>query len=378
MTTNYRFTSESVSEGHPDKICDQVSDAILDAWIVKDPHVKLACECLITTGRLVISGEVSSHSEVDVIAIAKNLLRDIGYDHESIGFNYQTAEYFNWMHQQSPEINHSVAHGGAGDQGLMFGYASDETTELMPLPVVLSHRLVEALSTARKKGIIPWLLPDAKSQVTITYEDGIPKTIDKLVISTQHRAGITQDEIRETIIREIAAPLVAQYLPLSEPEYIINPSGSFTIGGPHGDTGLTGRKIIVDSYGGSCPHGGGAFSGKDGTKVDRSAAYAARYVAKHIVASGLARRCTIQLSYAIGKIQPLSVYVDMHGTGRVPTVKIIEVISKMFDLSPDGIINKLGLRRPIFLATAAYGHFGKAGLPWEVTDQKVIEQLRAI
>jgi S-adenosylmethionine synthetase len=261
---------------------------------------------------------------------------------------------------------------------LMFGYASDETTELMPLPVLLSHRLVEALSTARKKGIIPWLLPDAKSQVTITYEDGIPKTIDKLVISTQHRAGITQDEIRETIIREIAAPLVAQYLPLSEPEYIINPSGSFTIGGPHGDTGLTGRKIIVDSYGGSCPHGGGAFSGKDATKVDRSAAYAARYVAKHIVAAGIAKRCTIQLSYAIGVAEPVSIYVDTHGSGLVDQEILEEVIRDRFDLRPAGIISTLQLRKPVFLQTAAYGHFGKPGLPWEQLDPSIIHALRKL
>jgi S-adenosylmethionine synthetase len=378
MKANYLFTSESVSEGHPDKICDQVSDAILDAWLKKDPYVKLACECLITTGRLVIAGEVSSHAVVDVVAIAKEVLRDIGYDDESVGFNYQTAQYLNWMQNQSAEINHSVTHGGAGDQGLMFGYASDETPELMPLPIMLSHRLVEALSSVRKNGTIPWLLPDAKSQVTIAYENGRPVAVDKLVISTQHLAGIVQEEIRETIIRDIAAPLVAQYLPGSEPEFIINPSGSFTIGGPHGDTGLTGRKIIVDSYGGSCPHGGGAYSGKDGTKVDRSAAYAARFVAKHIVASGLARRCTIQLSYAIGKAQPLSVYADTHGTGLVPPEKIIEAILSLFDLSPTGIINTLGLRRPIFRATAAYGHFGKPGLPWEDIDQEIIEQLRAI
>jgi S-adenosylmethionine synthetase len=378
-TKQFSFTSESVSEGHPDKVADQISDAILDAYLAQDPNVKVACECLITTGQLVIAGEITTSAKgVFPVDIAKEVLQAIGYTSEAIGFDYETASYTNLLHQQSPEINQSVAGGGAGDQGLMFGYACQETPELMPLPIFLAHKLVERLAKARKDGSIAWLLPDAKSQVTVRYENSLPVSVEKVVLSTQHKKEVSQEEIRETLIREIIDPLIEEYLPSSGVNYLINPSGSFTIGGPRGDTGLTGRKIIVDTYGGSCSHGGGAFSGKDPSKVDRSGAYAARYVAKHIVASGLADRCTVQVSYAIGKREPTSVYLDFHGTGKRYEEEVHDRVLELFDLTPDGIIRTLDLKKPIYVSTAAYGHFGKAYLPWEKLDEDILHTLQAM
>jgi S-adenosylmethionine synthetase len=375
---SFLFTSESVSEGHPDKVADQISDAILDAYLQLDPNAKVACECLITTGHLVIAGEITSTAHVDVVAVAKNVIQNIGYDNAAYGFDNKTAVYTNLLHEQSPEINKSVVDGGAGDQGLMFGYACNETPELMPLSILLAHRLVEKQSELRKNGTMDWLLPDAKSQVTVLYENAKPVSVDTVVLSTQHKAHITQEVLAAEIIRQIIEPVIKAYLPRSTPKYLINPSGSFTIGGPHGDTGLTGRKIIVDTYGGSCPHGGGAFSGKDPSKVDRSAAYAARYVAKHVVASGLTERCTIQISYAIGKEIPTSLFVDLHGTGKVEETKLTTTINQLFDLRPNGIIKMLGLKKPVYLQTAAYGHFGKENLPWEKLNENIIEKLKKL
>jgi S-adenosylmethionine synthetase len=396
----YSFTSESVSEGHPDKVADQISDAILDNYLHLDKLAKVACECLITRGNLVIAGEVTSDAKVDVISIAKAVLRNIGYDNDAAGFNYSTGNYINLMHNQSREINQSVTDGGAGDQGLMFGYACRETPELMPLPIMLAHKIVEKLSELRKNKEIEWLLPDSKSQVTVLYKNDKPVKVEKVVLSTQHKAGVTQETIQKIMIEQIIKPVIENYLDVNllirlnyhsvklidqivkpviddylDAEYIINPSGSFTIGGPHADTGLTGRKIIVDTYGGSCPHGGGAFSGKDPSKVDRSAAYAARYIAKHVVASGLSERCTVQLSYAIGKAEPTSIYVYTHGTGKESDDIIAEKINRLFDLTPEGIINTLNLRQPSYMLTTVYGHFGKSKLPWEVLDQSILNQL---
>lgn len=373
---NYLFTSESVSEGHPDKIADQISDAILDAYLSLDPDAKVACECLITTQHLVIAGEVSSTAKIDAIAIARSVIKNIGYDSEEIGFDYATASYTNLLHHQSPEINASVLDGGAGDQGMMFGYASNETPELMPLPIVIAHQLTKRQSELRKNASIPWLLPDAKSQVTIAYLNNRPNQIHSIVLSTQHRKEIGQEVIRESVIKEIIQPVLLQYFPEANPEYFINPSGSFTIGGPHGDTGLTGRKIIVDTYGGMCQHGGGAFSGKDPSKVDRSAAYAARYVAKHLVAAGLCERCTVQISYAIGKAEPISILIDFHDSGKINEEEALELVKENFDLSPNGIIKTLNLKRPVYLNTASYGHFGKSNLPWEIIDEKIIESIK--
>ncbi|MEI6697367.1 MAG: methionine adenosyltransferase [Bacteroidota bacterium] len=399
-TNQFQFTSESVSEGHPDKVADQISDAILDAFLKQDLDSKVACECLITTGQLVIAGEVTSTAKVDVVNVAKNVIKDIGYTDEIYGFDVNKANYTNLIHQQSPEINSSVSYGGAGDQGIMFGYACDETEEFMPLAIWLAHRIMERQSELRKSRAIPWLLPDAKSQVTINYENNIPVRIDTIVVSTQHLPYIissnnqgsgmqphghysgayyiTNDIIRNRVIEEIIKPLIPENLISDKTKYLINPSGSFTIGGPHGDTGLTGRKIIVDTYGGSCPHGGGAFSGKDPSKVDRSAAYAARYVAKHIVASELAKKCTVQLSYAIGIAEPTSIYIDTHNTGKLEDYLIKEKIIQLFDLTPNGIIKTLNLKNPIYLQTAAYGHFGKPNLPWEQLDNSIINSLKSI
>lgn len=378
---NYLFTSESVSEGHPDKIADQISDGILDSYLGNDPHAKVACECLITTNHLVVAGEVKSlvkHDKKKTIEIAKSILENIGYNSDETGFDHNTAEYTILLHEQSPEINYSVSDGGAGDQGLMFGYACNETDSLMPMPIFLAHQFMQQLAEFRKSGSIPWLLPDAKSQVTVEYHNGKPVGIDNVVISTQHKSDITQPEIRETMIEDLIKPVINKYFPSSKPGFLINPSGSFTIGGPHGDTGLTGRKIIVDTYGGSCPHGGGAFSGKDPSKVDRSGAYAARYVAKHVVASGIAERCTVQISYAIGKAEPTSLYVNLHGTGKVDEEQLTESIKEIFDLRPSSIIETLQLKRPIYLPTAAYGHFGKNDLPWEILDNQIISKLNKL
>ena len=372
----FKFTSESVSEGHPDKLADQVSDAVLDAYLAQDPDAKVACECLVTTGQLILAGEITSSAHVDGVAVARGVVRDIGYDDASIGFDHANAHYLNLLHEQSREINHSVSDGGAGDQGLMFGFACRESPTLMPLPIHISHRLMEAQARLRKEGAIDWLLPDAKSQVTVLYVDGQPKEVTKVVLSTQHRPGVGNGEIRRRVVAEVIEPVLEECLPGSRPEYLINPSGSFTIGGPHGDTGLTGRKIIVDTYGGSCPHGGGAFSGKDPSKVDRSAAYMARYVARHLVEAGLAQLATVQLSYAIGVAEPTSVYVNTDGTGRLSDEALVERVVALFDLTPSGIIRTLGLKRPIYRRTAAYGHFGRPGFPWEQTDEALLESLR--
>ena len=371
----FLFTSESVSEGHPDKLADQVSDAVLDAYLEQDPDAKVACECLVTTGQLILAGEITSSAHVDGVAVAREVVRSIGYDDPAIGFDCANARYLNLLHEQSREINRSVSVGGAGDQGLMFGYASSESPSLMPIPIHIAHRLMERQAELRKGGTIDWLLPDAKSQVTVLYVDDKPVEVTKVVLSTQHRPGVSNEEIHRRVIGDIIEPVIDACLPGSKPEYLINPSGSFTIGGPHGDTGLTGRKIIVDTYGGSCPHGGGAFSGKDPSKVDRSAAYMARYIARHLVAAGLADRATVQLSYAIGVAEPTSVYVHTEGTGRVSDTEIERRVEKCFDLTPAGIVETLRLKRPIYRPTAAYGHFGRPGLPWEETDPAVLVKL---
>lgn len=376
-TKTFQFTSESVSNGHPDKVADQISDAILDAYLAQDPEAKVACECLITTGQLVIAGEVTSKVHVDAIAIARAVIKEIGYTDSATGFSEADAAYINLLHEQSPEINSSVIDGGAGDQGIMFGYACRETPELMPMPIIIAHQLMEKQREVRMQEDSV-LLPDAKSQVTIRYENNIPVAIENIVLSTQHVKHISQAALSKFVTEQIIHPVINSYDLKGNPVIMINPSGSFTIGGPHGDTGLTGRKIIVDTYGGSCPHGGGAFSGKDPSKVDRSAAYAARYVAKHIVEAGLATRCTIQLSYAIGKAEPTSLYVNTHETGVIDESKIEEAIQSLFDLTPQGIIRTLGLKAPIYIGTAAYGHFGKANVPWEIIDAHVIGQLQLL
>ena len=376
-TKTFQFTSESVSNGHPDKVADQISDAILDAYLAQDPEAKVACECLITTGQLVIAGEVTSKVHVDAIAIARAVIKEIGYTDSATGFSEADAAYINLLHEQSPEINSSVIDGGAGDQGIMFGYACRETPALMPMPIMIAHQLMEKQREVRMQEDSV-LLPDAKSQVTIRYENNIPVAIENIVLSTQHVKHISQAALSKFVTEQIIHPVINSYDLKGNPVIMINPSGSFTIGGPHGDTGLTGRKIIVDTYGGSCPHGGGAFSGKDPSKVDRSAAYAARYVAKHIVEAGLATRCTIQLSYAIGKAEPTSLYVNTHETGVINESKIEEAIQSLFDLTPQGIIRTLGLKAPIYIGTAAYGHFGKANVPWEIIDAHVIGQLQLL
>ena len=376
-TKTFQFTSESVSNGHPDKVADQISDAILDAYLAQDPEAKVACECLITTGQLVIAGEVTSKVHVDAIAIARAVIKEIGYTDSATGFSEADAAYINLLHEQSPEINSSVIDGGAGDQGIMFGYACRETPALMPMPIMIAHQLMEKQREVRMQEDSV-LLPDAKSQVTIRYENNIPVAIENIVLSTQHVKHISQAALSKFVTEQIIHPVISSYDLKGNPVIMINPSGSFTIGGPHGDTGLTGRKIIVDTDGGSCPHGGGAFSGKDPSKVDRSAAYAARYVAKHIVEAGLATRCTIQLSYAIGKAEPTSLYVNTHETGVIDESKIEEAIQSLFDLTPQGIIRTLGLKAPIYIGTAAYGHFGKANVPWEIIDALVIGQLQLL
>lgn len=374
----HAFTSESVSEGHPDKLADQISDAILDSYLAQDKDAKVACECLITTGQCIIAGEITANAQVDVVAIASNVIKEIGYTHAEWGFDYANARYLNLLHEQSREINDSVVHGGAGDQGLMFGYACNETPELMPLPITLSHRLMERQALLRKEGVIPWLLPDAKAQVTVLYdEQQNPLTVTKVVLSTQHQKDIPQEQIRKKVIDEIVAPVICPFVQSNALEILINPSGSFTIGGPHGDTGLTGRKIIVDTYGGSCPHGGGAFSGKDPSKVDRSAAYMARFIAKHIVAAGLATRATVQLAYAIGVAEPVSVHVNLHGTGKIDDHQLAALIRQKIDLTPSGIISRLKLKQTVYRPTASYGHFGRSTFSWEQLDEELLQSMRS-
>jgi S-adenosylmethionine synthetase len=378
MNNRFQFTSESVSAGHPDKVADQISDAILDAYLAIDPFSKVACECLITTNLLIIAGEVTSNAKIDPIEIAKGVLKGIGYDNDAVGFNYNKAIIQNVMHTQSNEIFKSVVDGGAGDQGIMFGHACRDTIELMPLAIMLSHQIVKKLQDLRKDKTLPWLRPDAKSQVTLTYENGEPVSVDKVVVSTQHDESISQADIRKVVIEKVIEPTLGDWLKVKEPDYLINPSGSFTIGGPHGDTGLTGRKIVVDTYGGSCPHGGGAFSGKDPSKVDRSAAYAARYIAKHLVASDLMDRCTVQLSYAIGVSEPTSIHIESYGTHRCDLPKIVELIYDLFPVKPNQIIEVFQLRRPIYAQTASYGHFGNETFPWEKLDDSILIKLKAL
>ncbi len=379
MIRNHLFTSESVSEGHPDKVADQVSDAVVDAIFSKDPKARIACETLVTTGLVVIAGEVTTTATIDIPELARDTIRDIGYTSSDIGFDADTCGVMVSLDKQSPDIAMGVDEGdnkeqGAGDQGLMFGYACDETDTLMPAPIDFAHRLVRRQSEVRKSGQLAWLRPDAKSQVTFRYAEGRPVAIDAVVLSTQHDPDISTADLREAVMEEVIKPVLpAEWLD-KETLYHINPTGRFVIGGPMGDCGLTGRKIIVDTYGGMARHGGGAFSGKDPTKVDRSAAYAARYVAKNIVAAGLAQRCEVQISYAIGVAEPTSISVDSFGTGSVNEKKLAAAIRHHFDLRPKGIIAMLDLLRPIYKPTAAYGHFGRGDLdlPWEKTDRAEI------
>ena len=378
MANNYFFTSESVSEGHPDKVSDQISDAILDAILAQDPTARVAAETLCNTGLVVLAGEITTTANVDYIHVARDTIRQIGYDNTEYGIDYKGCAVLVAYDKQSPDIAQGVdkAHDdgldqGAGDQGLMFGYAVDETPELMPLPIHLAHRLVERQADLRRDGRLNWLRPDAKSQVTLRYVDGKPDSIDTIVLSTQHSPDISLEKLREAVIEEIIKPVLPKELIKGEIKYLVNPTGRFVIGGPQGDCGLTGRKIIVDTYGGSAPHGGGAFSGKDPSKVDRSAAYAGRYVAKNIVAAGLASKCLVQISYAIGVAQPTSVMITTYGTGKVSDEKIAELVLTHFDLRPKGIVKMLNLLRPIYRKTAAYGHFGREEpeFTWEATDK---------
>jgi S-adenosylmethionine synthetase len=378
MANNYFFTSESVSEGHPDKVADQISDAILDSILAQDPTARVAAETLCNTGLVVLAGEITTNANVDYIQVARNTLREIGYDNTDYGIDYKGCAVLVAYDKQSPDIAQGVdkAHDdgldqGAGDQGLMFGYACDETTELMPLPIHLSHRLVERQSQLRRDGRLNWLRPDAKSQVTLRYVDGKPDSIDTVVLSTQHDEDISLEKLREAVIEEIIKPVLPKHLIKGAINFLVNPTGRFVIGGPQGDCGLTGRKIIVDTYGGAAPHGGGAFSGKDPSKVDRSAAYAGRYVAKNVVAAGLASKCLIQISYAIGVAKPTSVMVSTFGTGKISDEKISQLVSEHFDLRPKGIVKMLNLLRPIYRKTAAYGHFGREEpeFTWEQCDK---------
>jgi len=376
---NYLFTSESVSEGHPDKVADLISDAILDAILKQDPVARVAAETLTSTNLVVLGGEITTIAKVDYEQIVRDTLKFIGYDNIDYGIDYKTCEVLIKYGIQSPDIAQGVDEAfddpldqGAGDQGLMFGFASNESDQLMPLPIHLAHRLVERQALIRKKGILSWLRPDAKSQVTMQYKDGKPERIDTIVLSTQHAPEISLKDLREAVIEEIIKPVLPEGLVKGEINYLINPTGRFVIGGPQGDCGLTGRKIIVDTYGGAAPHGGGAFSGKDPTKVDRSAAYASRYVAKNIVASGLADKCLVQVSYAIGVAKPTSIMVDSFGTAKVSDEELSKLVMENFDLRPKGIVNMLDLLRPIYRNTAAYGHFGRTEpeFSWEKVDKK--------
>ncbi|HLC90525.1 MAG TPA: methionine adenosyltransferase [Candidatus Nanoarchaeia archaeon] len=384
MTTkgNYFFTSESVTEGHPDKICDQISDAVLDAIYTEDPQARVAVECLTKTGFVVVAGEVTTTTYVDIQKIARETILGIGYDKPEFGFEGSTCGILVALSEQSPDISQGVSEGqglyeeqGAGDQGLMFGFATNETPEYMPLPIMLAHKLTERLASARKRGEVWYLRPDGKSQVTVEYENGRPKRVETVVISTQHHPDVNLETIRRDMIEKIIKP-ICHGLVDENTKYFVNPTGKFIIGGPVGDAGVTGRKIIADTYGGMGRHGGGAFSGKDPTKVDRSAAYYARYVAKNIVASGLADKCEVQVAYAIGVAKPVSILVDTFGTGRIPEQKISEIVARTFDFRPKAIIEQLQLRRPIYKKTAAYGHFGRnePNFTWEKTDK--VEILR--
>ncbi len=381
---DYLFTSESVSEGHPDKVADQISDAVLDAILTHDPKARVAAETLVNTGLVVMAGEITTHAAVDFQQVARDTIKRIGYDNTDFGIDYKGCSVLVAYDKQSPDIKQGVdaAHDdplnqGAGDQGLMFGYACDETDVYMPLAIHLSHRLVERQSMLRRDGRLPWLRPDAKSQVTLRYVDGRPDAIDTVVLSTQHSPDIDLAKIREAVVEEVIKPVLPKELIKSDIKYLVNPTGRFVVGGPQGDCGLTGRKIIVDTYGGAAHHGGGAFSGKDPSKVDRSAAYAARYVAKNVVAAGLASKCEVQISYAIGVAEPTSVSVTTFGTGKIEDSKIVDLISANFDLRPRGIVQMLNLLRPIYEKTAAYGHFGRdePEFSWESLDK--VETLKA-
>jgi S-adenosylmethionine synthetase len=384
-SADYLFTSESVSEGHPDKVADQISDAILDAILEQDPHARVAAETLCNTGLVVLAGEITTHANVDYIQVARNTIKRIGYDNTDFGIDYKGCAVLVAYDKQSPDIAQGVDEGagldldqGAGDQGLMFGYACDETPELMPAAIYYAHRLVERQSQLRKDGRLPWLRPDAKSQVTLRYVNGRPVSVNTVVLSTQHAPEISHSQIEEAVIEEIIKPVLPREW-LQDTRYLVNPTGRFVIGGPQGDCGLTGRKIIVDTYGGAAPHGGGAFSGKDPSKVDRSAAYAARYVAKNVVAAGLARQCQVQVSYAIGVAKPINITVYTEGTGVISDDKIAELVMEHFDLRPKGIVQMLDLLRPIYQKSAAYGHFGREEpeFSWERTDKAALLRAEA-
>lgn len=379
---NKFFTSESVTEGHPDKICDQISDAVLDAILANDPMARVACETSATTGLVLVMGEISTECYVDIQHIVRETVREIGYDRAKYGFDCDTCAVLTSIHEQSADIalgvDDSVEHRetgdvadkfGAGDQGMMFGYATNETEEYMPMAITLAHKLTRKLTEVRKSGLLPYLRPDGKSQVTVEYEDGKVKRVDTVVVSTQHSEQVSTEKLRKDVKKYVIEASLPKELIDEKTKYYINPTGRFEIGGPHGDSGLTGRKIIVDTYGGSCPHGGGAFSGKDPTKVDRSAAYMARYICKNIVAAGLADECTLEVAYAIGVARPVSLFVNTKGTGKLPDDKIADIIAKEFDMRPASIIKTLDLLRPIYKATAAYGHFGRPEFPWEKLDR---------
>ncbi|MEN3331544.1 MAG: S-adenosylmethionine synthetase [Blastocatellia bacterium] len=372
MSTNKRlFTSESVTEGHPDKMADQISDGVLDAILSKDPYGRVACETLLTTGLVVVAGEITTEAWVDIPKIVRETIRDIGYTRAKYGFDCETCGVITAIDTQSPDIAMGVDTGGAGDQGMMFGYACNETPELMPLPIMLAHKLTRRLSDVRKEGLMDYLRPDGKSQVTVEYENHKPVRVNTVVVSSQHSESVSNEQLHDEVIQHVIKSVVPEEMLNADTKFYINPTGRFVVGGPQGDTGVTGRKIIVDTYGGAGAHGGGAFSGKDPTKVDRSASYMARYVAKNIVASGLADRCEVQLAYAIGVAEPVSVLVDTRGTGRVDEEKISQLVRDHFKLTPAGIIETLNLRRPIFKLTAAYGHFGRTEpeFTWERTDK---------
>ncbi len=367
---SYLFTSESVTEGHPDKVADQISDAVLDAVMAEDPVGRVACETLLTTGIVIVAGEITTKCYVDIPKVVRNVIQDVGYTNARSGLDYQTCAVVTSIDEQSPDISMGVDRLGAGDQGMMFGYACKETPELMPMPIMLAHRLVRKLAEVRKSGVLPFLRPDGKSQVTLRYVDSEPVSVDTVVIAAQHDDAVKQEELREAIVEEVVKRVIPRSFLQDGVKYHINATGRFTVGGPHADTGLTGRKIIVDTYGGIGSHGGGCFSGKDPTKVDRSASYAARHVAKNIVAADLADRCSIQIAYSIGVAEPVSIKVDTLGTGKLPDEKLESLVKETYDLTPTGIIEKLDLRRPIYKRTAVYGHFGREedGFAWEKTD----------